>query len=287
MIIGAHIKRKKTIVATLEDLQKHVGNGPTVLQIFVCNPRSGRITEDNIKKYREEATSTALLAYMHTNDCRLWIHSPYTFNIARPFAPDAYWVTTIIKELQLADILGADGVIVHVGHGDYDQGTREMKKTIKYILKHFKGNAKLVIETASGMGAEVLADLRALRDFVSGFDDNRLRICVDTAHVWAAGYDPVDALRFIGRGKLAAVHFNNTSRLFGDRVDRHECMGGVIPLKTMRDVALLCTKWKVPLIMETPRECWKKEIIMFRENRHEQDQQKSRVHPHRGQLEHS
>lgn len=272
-IIGAHIKRHKTIVATFEELRTYSGDGPVVLQIFVCNPRSGRITEGHFQKYAEEATKTALKTYMRSNNCRLWIHSPYTFNIARAFTPDAYWVTTTIKQLQMADIIGADGVILHIGHATtqgYDKSVTEMKKTINYILTHYKGRSKLVLETASGMGTELLADLRLLRDFVRDVADSRLKICIDTAHVWAVGYEPIEAIRFVGRSQLAIVHFNNTPTMFGNRVDRHECLRAKtaqIPMETMQNVARLCGRWKIPLVMETPRDCWRKEIILFRENR--------------------
>jgi deoxyribonuclease-4 len=274
MIIGAHVKREKTIVATFEKLLKHSGDGPSVLQIFVCNPRSGRITEENILKYKEEATRTNLKGFMRRNNCRLWIHSPYTINLARPFAPDAYWVTTMTKQLQIADYLGANGVIVHLGHAqEHETGVKEMKKAIEWILRHYKGTAKLVLETSSGTGSEILADLRALRDFVREIGDVRLKVCIDTAHVWGAGYDIMEALRFVGRKWLAVVHFNNSLSEFGSRLNRHECLAGKkgeIPFGIMKNVAQLCAVWKVPLIMETPRECWKKEIILFRENRERQ-----------------
>lgn len=258
--IGAHIKREKTIVATFDELRRHGGN---VLQIFVCNPRSGRITAESVQRYVDEAASTELKSYMKTHKLQLWIHSPYTFNLGKPFSADTYWVVAMLKQLELADAIGAKGIITHVGHGN-DKSLKEMQKAISYILKQWKGRARLVIESASGMGTELLSDLNDLMKFVRGFR-GRLKICIDTAHVWAMGYDPVEAIRMVGKKNIACVHLNRNPRHQGSRVDRHDC--GAASDAKLREVVALCRDWGVPCIMESPRDCWKKEIILLRENR--------------------
>lgn len=262
VFIGAHIRREKTIVATFAELRKHGGN---VLQVFVCNPRSGRITAESAKRYIDEAIATNLKNYIATNKLQLWIHSPYTFNLAKPFSPDAYWVTAILKQLEIADAIGAKGVITHVGHGTIES-LSEMRKTVAYIMRERRerrGSAKLVIESASGMGTELLADLKDLADFAR--ENNGVKVCIDTAHVWAMGYDPVEAIRLVGKKYVACVHLNRNPRARGTRVDRHDC--GVAKDPRLRAVVALCRDWRIPCIMETPRECWRKEIILLRENR--------------------
>jgi len=264
-MIGAHILRKKTIVETFDELAKHQGN---VLQIFVSNPRSGRITAKMYDKYLGEAPFVK--SYIQQNGVQLWVHSAYTINLAKDFDPNAYWIQTVLHELAIASAIGARGVITHIGkNADARTGVRNMKQSVRYILRHCPKDVMFVLETSSHMGSDLLYDLDALCDFFKDFP--RLRLCLDTAHVWAAGYDPIHALKHvvqrIGKARLALIQINNNPKPFGSRVDRHSCLygnDGAINSSIIEHIVAESVRLGVPVVLETPRECWRTEIPRLR-----------------------
>lgn len=162
--IGAHIKRDESggIIETMNNIRKNGGNA---LQIFISNPRSNTII--NIDSYIKK--SQDIRTYLIENDFKLIIHAPYTINISKDAMEgkrimpleECIWIKLLINQLTLADMMCAEGVVLHVGKHvsqSYEQGLHNMKVAIEYILKDMENKnlkTKLIIETPAGQGTEL------------------------------------------------------------------------------------------------------------------------------------
>jgi len=275
--VGAHISRKKTLIDTMQSIAENGGN---CLQIFASNPRSAALVNiENYVKIAEEVRS-----YCKENDFKLVIHSPYTINLAKEFKNgkktlpihDCYWVQLLLHELQISDMLGSTGVVVHVGKHTslaYEEGLKNMSEVIHYVLREMHKNklkTKLLIETPAGQGTELLKDLQSFTEFINSFTKEQreyLGICLDTAHVWSAGYDLEDVFKILfskNAKDVAVIHYNNSKDVKGAMVDKHATIfDGKIPKSSMQGFLELLKhpKHKPIIILETPSEEIKKEIL--------------------------
>jgi apurinic endonuclease APN1 len=263
---GAHIKKKKTIIATLQEVHKYGGN---FLQIFVSNPMSGRHKKEMMDKYREMGTE--IKQYLLDNNMKLVIHSPYTLNFGRRVVTpeDAYWVRSYYEELLIGHYLGAMGCVIHVGKNESKEGIEYMFISLRYLIQRVLKehlDIKIILETAAGQGNELLVDYRDLLTFYQRFSDREkdvLKICLDTAHLHAAGFklDNIDRLIKAFDGNVVLIHLNDSKVAFNSRVDRHECIGkGTIGQGTLTSVLKTAIQYDIPIILETPNDGYKKEI---------------------------
>jgi deoxyribonuclease-4 len=272
--IGAHISQDKTIIDTMNNIKKAGGNA---LQIFVSNPRS--TTLNNPEKYFN--ISKDVKKYIKDNDFKLVIHSPYVINIANEFKnnkrtiliEDCYWVKLLIHELNIANSLGAEGVVLHVGKSvklSYSQGLENMKKCLDYIVSIMiakKINTKIIIETPAGQGTELLTNLNDFVIFFNSFSEEQkkyLGICLDTAHTWALGYDLEEAYNILFKNTanyINIIHLNNSLISKGERKDRHAVMlNGKIHNNYINNFILKLKKHNTIIILETPSVSYDKEI---------------------------
>ena len=273
--VGAHINRDKTIVKTMENIKNAGGNA---LQIFVSSPRSTALTD--IAKYN--SVSREIKEYLKENDFKLVIHSPYVINIASELKngkrtltiDDCYWIKTIINQLEISDLIGSIGVVIHVGKHvklSYNDGLENMRSTIKYVLNDIskkKLNTKLILETPAGQGSELLTDLKDFIKFYNSFtkdEQKYLGICLDTAHTWALGYDLDEAYDILfsksNAKNITLIHLNNSLVKKGARKDRHATiLDGMIPNDKMNDFIKSIKKNKTVIILETPSTNYDKEI---------------------------
>ena len=277
--IGAHINREKTIVKTMEAITKNGGN---CLQLFVSNPRSASLV--NIDNYINVADD--IKEYSNKNNFKTIIHSSYTINLARDFKngkravpiDECFWVQLLLHELKISHLINSLGVVVHVGKHttlSYNNGLENMRAALEYIIDVLHMNnikAKIIIETPAGQGSELLTDLHDFIAFYNSFTNEQkkyLGICLDTAHVWAAGYEISEAYEIIcnkNANDLMAIHLNNSIVAKGSNVDRHTTLfdsaNGAIPLNTFKHMLELIKdgKHKPMIILETPSLQLSKEI---------------------------
>lgn len=266
--IGAHINREKTLLKTMEVMTTYGGNA---LQIFAGNPRSAQTV--NISNYSSIADDVH--KYIKTNDFKLVIHAPYTINLAKEFKngkktidiADCYWIQCLLNQLEIANIINATGVVVHVGKHtsqSYEEGLNNMYIAVKYIinvLAKMQSNSKLIIETPAGQGTELLKNLEDFIAFFNSFtteEKKYLGICLDTAHVWSAGYELHDAFEMLfskNAKDIVVVHYNNSIEKKSSMLDRHApILSGEIPKINMQTFLVALKKQKhVPIIiLETP-----------------------------------
>lgn len=274
--IGAHIKRDdRGIIETMNNIKNNGGNA---LQIFVSNPRSNTIT--NMESYIKVAPF--IKKYLKEENFKIIIHAPYTINIAKDameckrtmLLEDCYWIKLLLNQLIIADMMNAEGVVLHVGKyvgSTPEKGLENMRIAIEYIVKEIadkKMKTKLIIETPAGQGTELLTDLNDFIDFYNSFSKEQqkyLGICFDTAHTWALGYELIEAYNILFKknsSDVIAIHLNNSLVKKGSLKDRHSViLDGQIAINDMNDFIYNLTKKKIPLIiLETPSEDYKIEL---------------------------
>jgi len=272
--IGAHIKKESG--SLMKTIRVITDNGGNALQLFASNPRS--IQLPNMKTY--ESISNEVSAFCKEHDFKLVIHSPYTINLAKEpkidkrviELSDCYWTRLLIHELLVADLIGAIGVVVHVGKhttSTYDEGLEYMYNAMKYIVNEMKIRkikSRLILETPAGAGTELLNDVNQFVTFYNRFsvaEKKRMGICLDTAHVWSSGYDIneyYDIISKTNKDDIIVIHYNNSQKERGSKADKHDTIfAGKIDIKDMRNLIDKLKNYPV-IILETPSQDFAKEI---------------------------
>ena len=238
--------------------------GARALQIFSDNPTAWRRRPEpplEAPEFIDYGTREGLRA--------IAIHASYLINLAgtaEPFASQSR--AGLIVEMQRAPAYGASMVNTHIGsHRGVGAATglARIVDNVRAILAQSPSGVRLVLESSSGGGdllGSRLEELARILDGV-GADADRFGFCLDTAHLWGAGYDVSTAEgaagvidRFgelIGMDRLAMVHLNDSRSILGSRSDRHEHVGagriGPVGLGALlRDPRLA----EATFIMETP-----------------------------------
>ena len=238
--------------------------GARALQIFTDNPVAWR------RRPEPPSDAAAFVDYASREGIEvISIHASYLINLAgsaEPFVSQSR--EGLILEMQRAPTYGATLVNTHIGSHrgvGREAGLRRIVEAVTAILAASPPSVRLVLENSSGGGdllGSRLEDLAAILDAV-GPDGEHLAFCLDTAHLWGAGYDVSSADgalevidRFdelIGLDRLPMVHLNDSRSLLGSRTDRHEHVGAgrIGPLglgALLRDPRLA----RATFIMETP-----------------------------------
>jgi deoxyribonuclease-4 len=279
--IGAHISREKTLLDTIKQIQINKGNA---LQIFVSNPRSAKITQNNIfiKEPHE------IKKFIKNNNFSLVIHSPYIINLASKLElnkrvldiSDSYVIQLLIHELKIAHTLGAIGCIVHCGKytkQTIEEGLFNMKNTLVFIINEIiklKLNSKIILETSCGQGTELLSNYNDFLDFYNSFTKEQkeyFKICIDTCHVWSAGYELNDIYEITKNNNnlndIAVIHVNNSKNPKNSKLDRHEYLEeGLIKLENILEFIKNIKKYnsKITLILEKPNDNYSKEFNLIK-----------------------
>ena len=270
--IGCHLSSSKGYCAMAKDALKIHAN---TFQYFSRNPRGG-----NAKALNQEDIARFLVE-TDKNDIHPFLaHAPYTLNgcSADPALRD-FARRTMADDLARLEFTPGNLYNFHPGshvRQGADVGISYIADMLNEILKPDQ-TTTVLLETMSGKGSEVgrtFEELKAIIDKVGL--NSQLGVCLDTCHVWDAGYDIVDNLdgvleefdKVIGLDRLKAVHFNDSMNVCGSHKDRHQKIGqGNIGAEAMKRVALHPVLKGKPFILETPNddEGYAAEIAMFRE----------------------
>lgn len=261
MLIGGHVSTRGGIDKAVDNA---VAIGAEVIQTHPSPPQTWRrLTVDDgmVAGYKAKAQAAGLQQH--------WFHAVYLLNLATTS-------DTLLKQsigsltfyLELADRIGADGVVFHPG-SHKGAGFEPMLPTIagamREVLKRSKGKAKLVVENSAGQGGCVGCSFDEVARIVDAVQDDRVAVCLDTAHAFANGYDlrtaeGVDAAiaRFdetVGLDRLCLVHANDSRAEFMSNVDRHANIGdGFIGTEGFGHLLNDARLRHLPFVLEVPGE---------------------------------
>lgn len=257
MVIGAHMSIAKGIEQAAKDVVKMNAN---TMQIFSRNPRGSSYkiySEKEIagfQKIREDYAFGPILA-----------HAPYTLNLASNKEETYEFACMVMREdLARMDELGIELLVFHPGSHTGIGAEAGIQNIIRGLNQAIREEQQILVllETMSGKGTEIgvtFEELKAIRDGVTY--PEKIGICLDTCHVFSAGYDIVNDLdgvldefdRVIGIEQLKAIHLNDSMTPFGAHKDRHECIGsGLIGEKVLMNVIGHPRLQGIPIFLETP-----------------------------------
>lgn len=270
--IGCHLSSSKGFL--------HMGKeateiGANTFQFFTRNPRGSKakeIDEKDVEKYHVFAKEHDI--------SQILAHAPYTLN---PCSKDAHTrefaLMTMEDDLKRMEYVPGNCYNFHpgshVGQGA-EEGIKMIAETLNQILKK-EQHTTVLLETMAGKGTEVgrsFEELRAILDRVELKE--HMGVCLDTCHVYDAGYDIVNHLdqvldefdSIIGLERLRAIHMNDSKNPFASHKDRHEKIGeGSLGVKTFETMVNHPKLQGIPIYLETPNELdgYAREIKMLRE----------------------
>lgn len=260
MILGGHVS---IAGGYTEALQRAAAIGGNALQMFSGNPRSFAgppvLGSAAVEEFKKRATALRIGT--------VYFHSPYLVNLASEEPTGELSVKLLVAELSTAARLGVRGSIVHLGSfkkAEGDERARQYKlllKRMKTILASATEGSVFIIENAGTR--KIGRTLEELSDILSAVNSQRLKVCLDTCHLHAAGYDlngkeKLDAFlkefdRLIGLERLECFHVNDSRDAFGSLRDRHDNIGEGAVGKEVFRLLLHHPKTKhLPFIIETP-----------------------------------
>lgn len=205
----------------------------------------------------------------------IYVHASYQINIGADLIPSqselySTGIEILLNEIEYGNKIGARAVVVHMGKNvknKYDS-SHIHNNMVKFIIELFKRlNTKKItlsifLETPAGQGGEMCWNLEEFVEFITKFSKlyfyNQLGVCLDTCHIFQAGYDfnnnliikQVHKILEPIKHKIKLIHLNDSYHPMGSRIDRHEQIGkGYI--QTEKLIKFIHPYKSVPMILET------------------------------------
>ena len=272
--IGPHLPLGQGL---LKAADRAAAIGATTVQVFTDNPTAWRRRQQPPKALAE---FRARLKAAGIRDVA--VHAPYLINLCG--GNEDFWeksIATVARELVVGSDYGAKYVVMHIGSHRGLGREEGIKRLVEGMRRSFaladetaKSSGRsgklpmLALENAPGTGDGIGAPIEDLADIIgasaqAGLPVERIGICLDTAHLWGAGYDistddGVDDLaaridEILGHERVVALHLNDSRTSVGSRLDRHEHIGaGQMGERGMSEV--LNHPWfeTLPTYLETP-----------------------------------
>ena len=231
-----------------DSLRAHVyKRGQVPCQMSFSEPSGYLKNLDDLRQAKEFLTEIGIQAFIHSNVC---------FNPTNPTPRD---LKAVKVDLDVGKRAGFGGVVIHVGKHcnrvGVEEGLKIMKETIREIIEFATPECPVLLETPAGQGTEMCTTIEEFSGFYQELKDDRLKICIDTQHVFGAGYDPLEYIttwvEANGLDSLRLVHFNDSAVIKGSHLDRHATPGkGHIGLEKMGQIADWCKENGVPAVVE-------------------------------------
>ena len=265
--IGPHLPLAQGLVRAAERAREV---GATAIQVFADNPTAWRRKPEpppGIDRFRERLAELDITPVA--------IHASYLINLCG--ADEEFWrrsVEALAAEVRMGERYGATLVNVHIGSHrglGRERGIERLAVGVREVLDQVPASPTsphVVLENSAGMGDGIGSRIEDLIDILeaagrAGVDTDRLGFCLDTAHLWGAGYpiDEPDGLDEVlarvdaglGPARLRMVHLNDSRAESGSMRDRHEHVGaGRIGPRGMHAVLTHPRLAAVPVLLETP-----------------------------------
>jgi deoxyribonuclease-4 len=235
------------------------------LQIFTKSAgqwRARELPDDEVARFRRRVKETGIYPVV--------AHNSYLINVAAatPWLREQS-IGALGEELDRAELLGLDGLIMHPGSyttGTEQEGLRAIGRAIAGLLKaRPRYRVRILLEHTAGQGTNLghrFEHLAAILEHAGG--SPRIGVCLDTCHLLTAGYDLCtdegyaatfrDFDRVVGLDRLRVFHLNDSKKPCGSRIDRHEHIGkGCLGLEPFRKLLNDPRFADLPMLLETPK----------------------------------
>ncbi|MFQ6019742.1 MAG: deoxyribonuclease IV [Dehalococcoidia bacterium] len=259
MRLGAH-------VSTAGGVDKAVGRaqeiGAETIQIFGASPQSWRRRElqpAEVEAFRDKAQAAEVAP--------TFLHGVYLVNLATS-NPDNLTKSQVAltHDMHVCHLLSARGVIFHIGShrgAGLDGVFRQVTDSLRRVIDETPEETWLILENSAGMGDAIGSRFGELALFMREVASPRLKVCLDTQHMFASGYDVKtreglerameEFEREVGLAQLVAVHANDSKCSLGGGVDRHENIGeGHIGRDGFANIMGHPAFQAVPFLLEVP-----------------------------------
>ena len=259
LLVGGHVSSSGGIYKALERGKEIQAEA---IQIFCSAPQMWRAT-----KHTDEAVEQFVTDFAASSIKSVWIHNIYLANLAtdKPEMLEKS-IASVVNALTIASKISATGVVLHTGSHKglgIDAVSDQVIQALIKILDETPTNTKLALENMAGQGGVIGATFEELGMLLDGVDSDRLGVCFDTCHAFAAGYDisnseGVDSTMnefdaAIGYEKLLVVHANDSLMELGGNRDRHENIGqGFIGDDGFKAILGHSAFAEVPFLLEVP-----------------------------------
>lgn len=238
----------------------------TAFQVFLKSPHSFNQT-----KRHDHKTLALTRTNYEKHNMKVVVHGSYIMNFCRPKTHYVHQngLKLLIDDLDDSVVLGAVGVVIHMGKAiDVDKKTalNNYVDGLIHCLKNSNQQSKIILETGAGVGNEVgtlLPSLGAIRRKIPKSLRHRVGFCLDTCHMFAAGYNlgDVDYVNFVikevkihlGWENVLCIHLNDSYKKLNSHADNHADLGrGYINLDGLSKFTKHCVEQKIMIVLETP-----------------------------------
>ncbi|MDO8059083.1 deoxyribonuclease IV ['Crotalaria aegyptiaca' phytoplasma] len=279
LIIGSHVsfKKPKMYLGALEQALSFDSN---TFMLYSGPPQNTK--RKIIAQYDIDQTLSKMKKY-NINTSYLVGHAPYIINLANPFLNKReFSIEFLIKELNRFSQMKIPQMVIHPGNNLNKNKLEAIKWIAQGINKIFQNTpnlkTKIALETMAGKGNEIGANFQELKNIIDLIEDKtRISICLDTCHVFDAGYDIKNQFentikqfdKIINLKYLSVLHINDSKNSLGSKKDRHENIGyGQIGFEALIKIIYYPLFKNIPKILETPfvnqKPIYKEEIIMIK-----------------------
>jgi len=231
MKFGTHV----SIAAGLDKAPKRANDlGCECFQLFTRSPRGGqpsRLDDEVIENFLSDCNKYDLDNY--------YVHTPYFINLASLDNKVRNNSIRLIREdLERSSLLKVKSIMTHLGSSkgmDRSEAIKNVADSVVKILDGYTGSSILMLENSAGQGDTIGDTFEEIAEILRLTDNDEVRVCIDTAHLFGAGYDLRDKeslditlskiKKSFGLDKVMLIHGNDSKVDLGERKDRHEHIG--------------------------------------------------------------
>ena len=258
MKLGAHVSASGGVSKSID---RALDIGAEAIQIFASSPRAWKFNHpkpEEVERFRKKSEESGI------GPC--YIHGSYLVNIGGSEDQLQKSIDCLVSNMSAAGEIGAEGVIFHGGSHKgkgFDAVLNQAANCLTQVLEKSPDNVWLCLENSAGMGSHIGSSFREIGRILRVVDHPNLKVCLDTEHCFAAGYNlavPEELDKVIaefdseiGLDKLVAVHANDAKVELGSGVDRHENIGeGYIGISGFESILGNTAFKNVPFFLEVP-----------------------------------